>query len=201
MKLHPSLEKRLETLAKKEWREILRIRDENHFLYLGLLIVITSLLVVVGVGVINQVLKQPALVITLNQPPIGKVLTSSDRAKTMAFEATISNVTESDKPDPAFKIAPSETMLILDIKITNRTAKDQDLVPVNQLYVRGREGEAATMHPTLALTRPLAATTLAPGATVTGQVSFNVPKSLAHPLVYFDPGWGGFGPVVFDSMR
>ena len=42
---------------------------------------------------------------------------------------------------------------------------------------------------------------LTPGKTVTGQLSFAVPKILAHPLLYIDLGWGDTAPVVIDVMK
>lgn len=201
MKHSPSLEKKAETFAKKEWKQLLRIRDDNHLIFLGLLIVLTCLLVLGGIAVINHSLVRVTGGVTELLPSRDKVLTSTQEGKTTAFTVSISSVTETDKPDPAFTLAAGQTLLMLNISLTNKTDQVQDVIPVNQLFVRSRTGYYASMHPSTFITKPLVAGTVEPGATVTGQVSFSVPKQLAQPLLYVDPGWANQSPVVFDVLR
>jgi hypothetical protein len=130
-----------------------------------------------------------------------KILTSLQSDETSAYTVKVKNVTENATNDPAFTIDPDHTMLIMDISITNHTPGKEDLVPVNQLYVRDHQGDTFMMHPSMFLKTPLAATTLDPGATVQGQISFDVPKNLPNPLVYVDFGWNHDAPTVIDVLK
>jgi hypothetical protein len=57
------------------------------------------------------------------------------------------------------------------------------------------------MHPTVFIKNPLPADDLAAGATVKGELSYAVPKTLRNFKLYVDPGWGDMAPVVFRITR
>jgi hypothetical protein len=180
------------------------IPDEKHLLFTAFIIVLTSLVVV---NTIFWLDRNPNSGVKLfrysssqgNYP--SKVLTTQQQASTPVYQATVSEVTEQAKFDPAFTIANDETVLLMDITITNTSSGQQDLIPVNQLYVRDRQGDFFPMHASSLITSPLAAATLESGQRASGQVSFVVPKTLAQPLLYIDLGWNDYAPVVFDVLR
>jgi hypothetical protein len=128
-------------------------------------------------------------------------LTSTQTGSTPAYEVKISNVTENNVPDPAFTLAPGNTLLLMDISIKNLTGAPQELVPVSDLFVRDNEGDTFPLHPALVVKNPLPSTKVAPGQTVSGQISFEVPKKLARPLLYVDMQWSNLAPIVYDVMK
>ncbi len=184
---------------KKEWKHLSKFKDENHLLFAAFIIVLTSLVVLNAFYIINNSNNQQRPIIV--QDETTAVLTSHQIANNGAQTVSISNVAENDKMDYAFAIDPTETMLTMDISITNNTDATQTLIPVNQLYVRSTEGDYVTLHASMYVKNPLKSQELAPGKTATGQISFNVPKRVAKPLLYVDTGWNNHVPIVFDVLH
>ncbi len=184
---------------KKEWKHLNKFKDENRLLFAAFIIVLTSIVVLNAFYVINSSNSQKRPVIT--QDETTQILTSRQTGSNTAQTVSVSNVAENDKKDYAFTIDPSETMLILDVSITNNTNDTQHLIPANQLYVRSSEGDYATLHASMYVKTPLQSQDLAPGKTAKGQVSFNVPKREAKPLLYVDTGWDNHVPIVFDVLH
>lgn len=185
--------------GRKYLKRIL-IKDEDHFLFASFIVLLLAIIVVNTLYVMNR-LPHFRLTTRIIETTPSKVLTSLQKGSTSSYDVTVSNVYETDRRDPAFTLASNETMLIFDINITNKTAQTQQFLPVNQLYVRSRDGYYATMHPSIYVTRPIPADTITPGKTISGQVSFNVPIHQAHPLLYVDLGWDNTVPIVFDVLR
>lgn len=193
---------KLEGELKKEYKFLKRFKDknENHLLFAAFLIVMTSMVVVNTLFIIDYVPSshnRNSASAANNQ----KILTSLQKATSDAYEVMVSNVTVTDKADPAFALAPTDTMLIMDISITNLSTGIQQLVPSSQLYVRDQQGGFYMLHPSSYVANPLILTTVSPGNTVKGQLSFGIPKILAHPLLYVDLGWKDNAPAVIDVMK
>jgi hypothetical protein len=186
--------------VKREWRHFIKFKDENYLLFTAFVIVIAASLIINTVYILNRNSRVSATK-TLFTPDTSRVLTSLQKGTNSGEAVKISNVTENSKTDYAFTIDPNETMLILNISITNNTVATQQLIPVNQFYVRSNEGDYRALHASMYVTTPLAAAELAPGKTATGQLSFNVPKHIAHPLLYVDTGWDNSVPLVYDVLR
>lgn len=190
--------------VKREWRHFLKFKDENRLLFTAFVVLLMSAIVINAIFVVrynrDRSHTPPAIKTVVVTDP-AKVLTSQQVGNNDAMTVTISSVTENDKYDQAFTIDSSETMLILDISITNKTGSVQQLIPVNQFYVRTEEGDYSALHASSYVISPLEATDLAPNKTATGQLSFNVPKHVAHPLLYVDTGWGKNVPLVYDVLR
>lgn len=130
------------------------------------------------------------------------ILSSSQQAQTDVFSVDIKKVTKNDNKDYAFEYDnTAETMLIVDLSIRNRTSVTQTLAPSAQLYIRTQDGLFVSMHPSMYITEPLQFEEVAPGNTMSGQVSFNIPKDMQRPLLYIDLGWGGHVPVVYDILH
>ncbi len=194
----------LEDTIKREYKilKMFKEKNEDKLLLAAFLVVLTSLVVINTIYFIDHQSGKSNLIGSLISPPNpNRVLTSLQKAKNGAYETKVSNVTEMNKDDKAFTLAPTDTLLVMDISITNSSSNMQQLVPASQFYVRDREGGFYMMHPSSYLTSPLVLGTLAPGKTVTGQLSFAVPKILAHPLLYIDLGWEDTAPVVIDVMK
>lgn len=186
--------------VKREWRSFLKFNDENRLVSTAFVVVLSSLLIVNAIFILNQF----GSTTTKSATPMvesHRYVTSHAVAKNGAMTAKISNVTENNKQDYAFTIDPSETMLIMDIVITNETKETQHLLPSIQLYARSLEGDYAQLHASMYVTDPLPAKDLKPGETAKGQISFNVPKHIGMPLVYIDTGWDNYGPIIFDALH
>ncbi|MGV9001943.1 MAG: DUF4352 domain-containing protein [Candidatus Saccharimonadaceae bacterium] len=189
--------------AKREWKHLKKFKNENHLLFTAFIVLLSAGIIINSVymyQLTKNSAKQNNQAATLTVPDSAKYLTSHQAGANSALQVKVSNVTETDKVDRAFTILPDETMLIASIEITNTTTDTQQLIPVSQLYVRSSEGDYSALHASSFVTTPLAATELAPGKTASGQISFNVPKQVAHPLLYVDTGWGNTVPIVFDIL-
>ncbi len=189
--------------AKREWRHLVQLTDENHLLFTAFVILLAAAVIINTAYVLNHnsLSFSTRHTKTIIVPDSSAVLTSLQIGSNSAETVKVSKVTENNNTDYAFAIDPSETMLIMDFSITNNTPATQQLIPVNQLYVRSRTGDYANLHASMYVTTPLSATELAPGKTATGELSFNVPKSVAHPLLYVDTGWDKNVPLVFDVLH
>ncbi|MCA9325827.1 DUF4352 domain-containing protein [Candidatus Saccharibacteria bacterium] len=186
--------------VKREWRHFVKFSDENHLLFAAFVVVLLAILVINTLYVLNR---NNVHVVSgyVSSDSQNRQHTSQEVGTNGAMSVTISDVTENDKRDPAFTIPETETMLILTIDITNTTTETQQLIPSTQLYVRTVEGDYSKLHASMFVTKQLPAKDLKPGQTVSGQVSFSVPKRIAKPLLYVDTGWHNYGPVVFDVLH
>lgn len=205
-----SLEEKLEdeiiqdyTEVKREWRHFVKFKDENQLLFAAFVVVMLAAVVINTVYILNR--DGPRIIGHSNFVPAvsdaSKVLTSLQTGISPATTVKISNVTEQDATDYAFTLDPNELMLLMDISITNTSNRNQRLTPVNQLFVRSDEGDQTALHASMYVKNPLPDVELAPGKTATGKISFNVPKRVAHPLLYVDLGWDQQVPIVFDALR
>ncbi|MEO8105604.1 MAG: DUF4352 domain-containing protein [Candidatus Saccharibacteria bacterium] len=184
---------------KREWRHLKKFKDENYLLFTAFVILIAGLVIINAVYVIEHgSTYTPSRLVTID-PNV--YLTSLQNGSNGAVTAKISDVTENDKIDYAFAADPGSTMLTFNISVTNTTARTQHFIPVNQLYVRSNEGDYAALHASMYVTKPIPSTDLAPDKTVEGQVSFSIPKRVAHPLLYVDTGWNRTTPLVFDVLK
>ncbi len=187
---------------KREYKRFEKFRDENSLLLGVFVAAIVALLVVntlFWVQFTNHRYKKDqqdtATVVSV------KTGTSLQTARNFAVQARVSNVGENTAVDHAFPLAENETMLIMDIAITNRTEQTQQLFPSTQLYVRSDEGDYAPMHASSHIKNPLGATDLRPGQSASGQISFAVKKHLSRPLLYIDTQWNLSTPLVIDVLH
>lgn len=189
--------------VKREWRQLLKFKDENQILFFAFVILIIALVVINSFYIIHRA--QQTATPTVNKTVLvadsALRLTSQQAGKNVAELVKISNVTELDKKDFAFPLDEGEVLLMMDVTITNRTALKQQLIPSSQFYVRDDDGGYYPLHASMYVTKAIPATDMKPGDTVTGQVSFAVPKSLAHPLLYVDTGWAKVVPIVYDVLH
>lgn len=202
MKRHTEQPKRI----KRSWWDTVvhfRIKDEEHLLFSAFVIVLLGIIVVNTTYIIGKQNDQntvaSGITNVVSQPQ--KVFTSQLTATSPFYQISVSDVTENSKQDPAFTISSDETMLILTLHVKNASNTNQVFVPSQQLYVRSSDGDYAQLHASMYVSKPIQQTTLKPGQTVSGQVSFNVPKSQSRPLLYVDTGWGDYAPVVFDVLH
>lgn len=170
------------------------IKDEKHLLLMSLVLLLAAALVINAIYITNQLKAAQAY-------NGGHVLTSSQTAQTPELAAAVKNVSESDKIDIAFTLPEGETMLVMDFSITNHTKSIQDFIPTSQLYVRTRVGDYRPLHPSLKVKNAIKAGQIAPGETISGQISFGVPKAATNPLLFVDTGWEAAAPVVFDVLK
>lgn len=193
--------KKIDREARREWKNALRFKNENHWLFIGFVLLIAALVIINTAYIIDRsgmphITSSSSSASTPNQ-----IKTSLQNASAGGYDVAISNVTENADTDHAFPFAETETMLILDFRITNKTAAVQHLTPVNQLFIHDRDGGLYKMHASMYVTNPLAAQDLAPGDSAEGQISFAIPKTQTKPLLFVDPGWTNETPVVFDVLH
>lgn len=198
----PEVLEELDHEAKREWKNAVRFKNENNWLFTGFVMLIAALVIINTLYVVQSNKESPASSSSAaTQQKSGKVLRSLQRAETPDFDAYISNVTEKDTHDPAYTFADTETMLIFDITIKNNTPATQQIIPSSQLFIHDRDGGLYKLHASSFVTNPLAAQDVASGQTITGQVSFVIPKRQTQPLLYVDLGWYAQAPVVFDVLH
>ena len=129
------------------------------------------------------------------------VTTSTEHAQTKSVAADISQISEIDKHDPAFTLADSEVLLVMRLRLTNRTTTEQYFIPTANLYVRTGQGDYRPLHPSVFVKNQIFSGTLKPGQTIEGQVSFSVPRTATNPLLYIDTGWNAEVPIVFSPLK
>lgn len=191
--------KKLDREAKREWRNALKFMDENHLLFMGFVFLLAAAVIINTVYVINRSGKP--VVNGSATAAYGTIYKSLDQAENRVAKVSIANVTESDTPDPAFPLNDTQTLLVLDLTITNKTAVTQHLIPSTQLFVHDRDGGLYILQASSRLTNALAAQDLSPGASATGQVAFAVPKRQTTPLLYIDVGWDNDTPIIYDVLH
>lgn len=165
-------------------------RDEDRLLFASFVIILAALIVVAVVYVSGH--QNNIVYKSIDSAPSAptKVLTSQQVAQSGAYSISVSNVTASDKKDPAFGISDSETILFVTVSITNKSDRKQDLAPVTQFYARSRDGSNFPMHPSMYVTDPLPSAKLSPGETIKGEVTFAVPKKSIEPARIYRFGLG-----------
>lgn len=128
-------------------------------------------------------------------------VTSLQTGKNSVLTARVENVGTITAADPAFAVDPSENMLVMKLTVKNTSSQKQHFIPVTQLYIRSGEGDYSALHPSSHVARPLPATDLYPNQSVSGEISFVIPKRLATPLLYVDTGWDSAAPIVVDVFH
>lgn len=187
--------------VKREWKNLKSFKNQNHLLFTAIVVALVAILAVNTIFIlqnVNQNGDAPAVTVV---PSGTRVVTSNQVAHNPATTAQVRAVTENNTKDYAFTIDPSETMLLMHLKVTNESPTVQHFFPSIQLYVRSDEGDYAALHASLYAKSPIPATDLKPGESVEGDVSFNVPKRVARPLLYIDTGWSNYGPLVIDVLH
>lgn len=187
---------------KREYKRFEKFRNENSLLF-GVFVLGVTALVVINTIFWVQYTSQRYQDENEHSATIASLTatTSLQTAKNFAVSAKVSNVGTTNKVDRAFTLAADETLLTMDISMTNLTSQTQHLIPVSQFYIRGTEGEYAELHASSFVKSPLAAQNLKPGTSATGQLSFAVPKSLERPLLYIDTAWDNSTPLVIDVLN
>ena len=95
-------------------------------------------------------------------------------------------------------IEPSEDEKIISVQltITNESDTDFEFYPTAQTFVRDNQGSQFIMVP-VELPLPFVATTIKPGETKTGQVSYLVTNRAVPLFLYVESRQSGAGPFVF----
>lgn len=191
--------KKLDHEAKREWRNAIRFMDENHLLFTGFVLLLAAAVIINTVYVINHSGEQ--VVHHTSAASNNAIFKSLDHTQNRVAKVSIANVTESDTPDPAFPLNESQTLLVLDINITNLTTVSQRLVPSTQLFVHDRDGGLYVLQASSLVGDALVTQDVSPGATVKGQIAFAVPKRQTTPLLYVDLGWDNDTPIIYDVLH
>lgn len=186
---------------EREYKHFERFRDENSLL-MGVFVLGIAALVLINTLFWVHLTRNRADQESKQISSIASAQTTSlQTARNFALSAKVQNVTENTATDKAFPLPNDQTLLIMDIAITNKTKTKQQLIPVNQLFVRSSEGDYSPLHASMHVISPLAAQDVAPGKTVHGQLSFAIPKRVDTPLLYIDTGWGKSTPLVIDVLH
>lgn len=171
---------------------------------LVVLFAVASMLSLVGsVKLVNRLRhgKMPTLAAPTPTADQSKFLNSSQPVERDSYKLEVLGVARQLKPDPAFNPDPDMATLVVDVRLTNKSAGPQQLIPATQFYVRTRDGDVYILHASMYVTKQLPAEFIEGGQSVTGQLSFAVPKALTNPLVYVDLGWDNATPAVIDILK
>lgn len=125
----------------------------------------------------------------------------SEVAETDLYKLSVTSKVATVSEDKAFTPPVGQNIIVLAISVTNKGDVTHPFLPSIHTYVRDDEGETYKMHPSTAIVNPLPASDLAPGQTVSGQVSYAIPASMHNFRLYIDPQWGDMAPVVFRLKR
>lgn len=175
-------------------------KDENHLLFTGFVMIMIAVVVISTFRLFSE----SSVSLSINRSHVSaptRILGTNAVAYTDDYEVFVTDVSSSNKQDPAFPLESGETLLRFNISLTNTSQIEQTFTPVTQLYIRSREGGYYQMHPSMSLTNPIQSGALSPGQTIDGEVSFAIPEGLAEPLLYVDPGWDDIVPVVISVYR
>lgn len=187
---------------KREYKHFAKFRDENSLLF-GIFVLCMVALLVVNTLFWAQYTarrheKENRVTTTVAN------LTSSTSLQTahnFAVSARVSNVGTKTEQDRAFPLDAGKTLLVMDVTITNRTAHEQQLIPVTQLYIRSSDGQYATLYPSTKISKALVPHDLKPGESASGQLSFAISERTATPLLYIDTLWDDSTPLVIDVLH
>lgn len=196
-------EHKVEEEVRKTNKLLLKLlsKNEDHLLFTGFVILLIAGIIIATLYVSNRDLERYKIITKHYEASPSFILKSTEVASTDASKIIVSGVYETSELDRAFTIPDDQTFLIFKLEITNNTSGEQDLSPVKQLFVRSRDGDYYPMHITSFISEGLPATIIKPSETVSGEVSFAVPKKLADPLLYVDLGWNNQSPVVYDILK
>lgn len=185
---------------RKEYKRFAKFRDENSLLMSVFVLGIAALVIINTLFWMKWAAENPS-----STPGVhvvsSNVVTSLQQARNASLAASVRSVTTNSAADPAFGIPDEQTMLIMDLTVTNTSKVTQQFIPVSQLYVRTRDGDYSQLHASTHVTNPIAVRDLAPGQSVSGQVSFAVLKRSDRPLLYVDTGWDNTAPLVIDVLH
>ena len=186
---------------KKEYKRFAKFRDENSLLMSVFVLGITAVVIINTLFWMKWAAEHPASTLGVTKVVSSSVVRSLDTARNTALTAQVKNVTTNSDADPAFGVADDQTMLIMDLTVTNTSTTTQQFIPVNQLFVRTRDGDHSILHASMHAKNPIVAKDLAPGESISGQVSFAVSKRADTPFLYIDTGWDKTTPLVIDVLH
>lgn len=189
-KIHHLVKRRLSANDRFE-----RFRHEHSLLFAAFVLCIAVLVIVNTLFMIHLL---PKANNTTSVYP--SWTTSLQLAYNGAVQTQIRNVA-TQTSDPVFPIDENQVALVMDVTVKNITRETQQFIPVNQLYVRGEEGTYASIKVSSLIKKAIPATDLVAGESVSGQVCFIIPKTVAQPLLYVDTGWDRSTPLVIDVLH
>ncbi len=187
---------------QREYKRFRKFRDENSLLFGVFVFGLAALIVINTVFWMHwtaQRLYDKAS--THNVIVYPKVAKSLQDSRNDAVEVEVKNVQLNSKQDKAFALEEGMTMLIMNVTIKNTSKQTHELMPVNQLFVKTEVGDISKLHASMHVSSPLPASTVKPGQSVSGQVSFAVLKNTERPLLYVDTGWDDTTPLVIDVLH
>ena len=174
-----------------------RFRHQHSLLFAAFVLGITTLVVLNTVFIVRIIVHgTPYQPVTIYPSST----TSLQMADNGSVQAQVRNVAMYEK-DQVFPIDSSQKILAMNITIKNTTNKRQHFIPVNHLYVRSEEGTYSALHISSYATTPIPAQEINPQETLSGQITFAVPSTVAAPLLYVDTGWDKSVPLVIDVLH
>jgi Domain of unknown function (DUF4352) len=115
-----------------------------------------------------------------------------------AYRAQVDHVRRLDMPDPAFQVASGHHLIAVTVHVTNTSKRDQYFWPVNQSFIRDARGSEYLMHPSVFLSKPYQAGVVTGGATVEGELTYDVEDDATGLRLFLDPAWDTGLPAVIN---
>lgn len=160
-------------------RKLSRRKNIFAFLMLSLLIGI-----LIGAAIFYPAGKRYKLAssVSLKTYSPGQVINTSH------FDIKISDISYDTKGKEPFRPDKNNKYMIFNLNIKNKTNTEMPVFPSNQTMIKDDQGKVYRM--TVAnLNHPFQAGHLPPGDKIQGQIAFELPNTLQHPVLFFDSGW------------
>lgn len=120
--------------------------------------------------------------VSLKTYSVGQVI------KTSHFDIEVSDISYDSVGKEPFKPEKNNRYLIFNLSLKNKTNQEMPVFPSSQTMIKDGQGNVYRM--TVAnVTKPFQAGHLPPGDKIQGQIAFELPNTLQHPVLFFDSGW------------
>lgn len=117
-----------------------------------------------------------------------KTYSAGQIIQTSKFDINISDISYDTVGKEPFKPEKNNQYLIFNLYIKNKTNAEMPVFPSSQTMVKDDQGNVYRM--TVAnVSQPFQAGHLPAGDKIQGQIVFELPKTVRHPVLFFDSGW------------
>ncbi len=155
--------------------------------------------IIVGIGAGTLVL---FWILNREETPLVQPASAEQLIATSALSAKVESVTEV----PARELMTGNVIegkkgLVVRLNITNNTSSEQHFLPAHHVFIKGTDDSLYQMAPVAGIAEPIVAGAVAPGETLTGDISFMINETETDSWLYIDPRWNDMSPVVIQLQK